>query len=411
MMIRFTSFSFLNVMFAISAWSSPEQADASPCDAPNYPFDAEWAELSANDTRAVYNVGIASLFNHASQQFQFAKFNWPSNQTITPLTMTYVSGVRREIRGCWRYHSARAVECDPNDVTQFCPPMLGAYFEVNKGNWKELRKRECGYDKFVPAQPNEDTAPAGYYFAWGEQPDHVCNPAYGGPYPDIISQSYFDSTIGGILAWDGRLTDSGRFTWDVMAELALGPENMAETVEQAPSLSWEQRYQYALDFVRSTAPSPDLPWMDDRKCPFTGDGAHPMTPISMLDFRHDETVYDNTCPKAIGGAAPLVSQEFHDLVDHILIVGGWGYHGANNTIDERYDPCEEAKKQNITRNKFDPNKYYDDVLEWRNKNSLATEGDVTACDDEDPIPSSKASKKKSKTSKKKNKSNGRKNNA
>merc|ERR1712238_472755 len=130
------------------------------------------------------------------------------------------------------------------------------------------------------------------------------------------------------------------------------------------------------------------------KCPFTGDGGHIMTPISMLDFRHDTTVYNHTCPKAIGGAAPLVSPEFYDLVDHILIEGGWGYDSALITIDERYDPCEEAKKQNITRDKFDPNKYYDDVMEWHDENNLPTE--------EDPTPS-KACKKQSKASKKKKK--------
>jgi len=390
MLLRFTSLSFLSAMLAISEFPSP--AYGSDCDAPDYPFHTEWNELSANGTRAVYNVGIASLFNHASQQFQYANYTWPSNQTITPLTMATFTGVRREIRGCWRYHSARAVECDPTDVNQFCPPMLGAYFEVQEKNWQELRTRECSYDRFVPAQPDDTKAPAGYYFAWGKQPNHVCNPKYD-DYPDVISQSYFDSTIGGILAWDGRLTDSGRFTWDVMAELEVGAENMAERVNKTPSLSWEQRYQYALDFVKSTAPSPDLPWMDDRKCPFTGDGGHIMTPISLLDFRHD-TVYNHTCPKAIGGAAPLVSPDFYDLVDQLLIEGGWGYDSALNTIDERYDPCDEAKKQNITRDKFDPNKYYDDVIEWRDENNLPTESDVTACD-KDPTPS-KGSKKQSK---------------
>merc|ERR1711862_787483 len=120
--------------------------------------------------------------------------------------------------------------------------------------------------------------------------------------------------------------------------------------------------------------------MNDRKCPFTGDGSHPMTPVSMLDFRHD--AYDGTCPKAVGAAAPIASQEFYDLVDEILIEGGWAYKGGNNTIDERYDPCDEAARINIIRNKFDPNPYYNDVMEWREANNLSTDDEVTACDED-----------------------------
>lgn len=158
------------------------------------------------------------------------------------------------------------------------------------------------------------------------------------------------------------LTNSGRYTWDVAAELELGPEKMATLVEKAPSLSWDQRYKYAVDFVKSTAPSKDLPWMNDRKCPFTGDGSHPMTPVEMLDYRHNP--YNGTNPKAIGCAAPLVSQAFYNLVDKILIEGGWGYGSAKNNIDERHDPCDEAAKQKHIRDKFDPNEYYEDVKKW-----------------------------------------------
>jgi len=267
------------------------------------------------------------------------------------------------------------LECEDEEPEETCPKMAVAYFKVEWETWKNLRTRECGYDVLLQTDVEDENAPPGYYFAWGDNPDKQCGPP---SYPKFISQSYWDFIIGGIFSWDGQLTESGYYTWDWAAEDALGEEGMADRVHQANSLTYQERYDFALNFIKSTQFSPDFEWMDDRKCPFTNNA--PITPVAMLDYPQD--AYDDTEPLAIGSVSPLMSKEFYDFVDQLLIDGGWAYEGANNTIDNRTDRCDVAAEQGHKRSNFDPNPHYNDIIDWRTKNNF---------DDADDNETSKAS--------------------
>lgn len=320
-------------------------------------FEAEWLTISANNTRGVYNVGIGSLMSWASIQF-----GNKDNKPITSVTKTTVSGIKRELVGCWRYQSMSAFQCEDQDYFDgSCPPMAVAYFEVKEAGWKALRTRECSYDVLVNATVDDKNAPEGYYFTWGNPKDQECD-TDGGVYEAVISQSYWDFIIGGIFSWDGQLTGSGFYTWDWTAEKEIGEEEIKGLVAKAPSYTYQERYDFALEFIRSTGSSSDIMWIDDRRCPFTCNA--PMTIVRMLAY--DEEAYSGTDPLAIGSVSPLVSQHFYDLVDELLIEGGWAYSGANNTIDNRPDYCDRAYDDfGITRGNCDPNPYYNDLVEWR----------------------------------------------
>ena len=320
-------------------------------------FDAEWATLSANGTRKVYNVGIGSLTSWASIQFSEAGSKFPSNQPIHELKVATVSGIKKELRGCWRYQGMQALTCGPDESEETCPNMPVVYFEVSPKSWRYLRTRECSYDNFVNAKV-EDNSPDGYYFAWGH---HAGTQTCSNQYPALISQSYWDFIIGGILAWDGQLTDSGYYSWDWSAEQAFSEEDMKGLVHNFPSLTYNERYKLAMDWVRSTQPSSDIEWMNDRACPFTGNA--PITPVELLGYEHD--AFKGTEPLAIGTVSPLVSQDFYDLVDRILIESGWADEGAANAIENRTHRCDEAARQDINRIGFDPNPYYDEIMRWR----------------------------------------------
>lgn len=266
----------------------------------------------------------------------------------------------------------RGVECEKDEDCR----KNTAYFEVMQDEWEQLRIRECSYDKFVPAEIVDSGAPEGFYFAWGRDPDSTCNPA---PVYDRISQSYWDFIIGGILAWDGMLTDSGRFTWDLEAELKLGEETMATLVHKMPSLSYQVRYDFALEFIKTTQPSNDILWMDDRKCPFTGNA--PITPASMVDYRYD--AFKGKEVSAIGTAGPLMTQNVYDIIDNLMIEGGFAYGGAKNNIENRTDPCGESERIGIDRSEFASNLYYDDIVEWRAGIEFGTEEHSESHDDKD----------------------------
>ena len=345
------------IALLLAAASSPSAPLALACDRD---FDAEWADLSANGTRKVYNVGIGSLTSWASIQFSQAGSKFPSNQPVKQLKMANVSGVKKELRGCWRYQGMRALQCEPDESEKTCPHMPVVYFEVPPETWRDLRTRECGYDVFVNAKV-EDDSPEGYYFAWGDKPGpKACHtPSYD--YPALISQTYWDFIVGGILSWDGQLTDSGYYTWDWSAERAFGEEGMRRLVHNFPSLTYSERYKLAVDWARTTQPSPDIEWMNDRACPFTSN--IPITPVELLHYEHD--AFKGTEPLAIGTVSPLVSQGFYDLVDGILIEAGWADGGAANAIENRTYRCDEAAKQDFDKSGFDPNPYYNEVMGWR----------------------------------------------
>lgn len=80
------------------------------------------------------------------------------------------------------------------------------------------------------------------------------------------------------MAWDGRLLDTGRYTWDLEAELKLHNNNEVNIdglVTAAPSISLEERREYAVQFVKTTEAS-ELPWYNDRRCPYTGEMEYPL---------------------------------------------------------------------------------------------------------------------------------------
>ena len=162
--------------------------------------------------------------------------------------------------------------------------------------------------------------------------------------------------IGGILAWDGQLMDTGRYTWDLDYELSSSSEDMASKVSAIPSMTLEERRLLAVQFVESTQHS-NFDWVNDRACPYTGDSV--VTPVGELAM---EVLATGPQAAAIGSVSPPFSKMFHDYVDAILIEGGWK-NGALNGIHDRIDPCAQAGF--INRSNWDKNFYYEDIQAWR----------------------------------------------
>lgn len=126
----------------------------------------EWAEISQNNTRRVYNFGIGSLFSWSSRQYtQDRNFGNPPAK-LTPALVTRATGIRRSFNLCWRYVAVIAETCYGDD----CPVIVGASFEVTKDTYPSLRQRENGYD-LIPVKPElplpHQADPNGFYFVWG----------------------------------------------------------------------------------------------------------------------------------------------------------------------------------------------------------------------------------------------------
>jgi len=205
------------------------------------------------------------------------------------------------------------------------------------------------------------------------------------------SQAYWDFMIGGILSWDGQLLDDNMYTWDLESELlaykhgkeASSYASFVASVAKMPSLSLEDRRKMAVNFVRSTANAPNIPWMDDRKCPYTGNSI--ITPSTMLNYPDGVFGGDTrSIPDAVGTVSPIASRTFYELVDEILREARWT---AQNDIDSRSlqdDPCEQILIDGTDEHHlgiaydrsyqqtWDPNPYYESILKWRQLNAWSS---------------------------------------
>ncbi|EJK49046.1 hypothetical protein THAOC_32115 [Thalassiosira oceanica] len=344
---------------------------------------AEWKEMSNNGTRRVFNSGIGSLTSFGGRQYTNSNSEMienPENLTVaTPGLISGVGpGIKRDLTYCLaRYAAANVRPCEEGEG---CGPILGFTFEVNNlDEYRSLRRRESSYDRLqvTPRNFQSPLDPDAYYFAWGDnstvvEKDPRCN------YNTFISQSYWDYILGGIMAWDGRLLDTGRYTWDLEAELKLHNNNEVNIdglVTAAPSISLEERREYAVQFVNTTVAS-ELPWYNDRRCPYTG---------NMNIKTGDElfpTVAEQLGGNAGGTISPPSSQVVNDYIDKILRDGGWSNKAANS-IDERAEPCEQSfvRDNNLPpardrTGKFGPvNLYYSDVEIWRKTNEKVLEAE------------------------------------
>jgi len=330
-------------------------------------IEKEWLELSESNTRRVFNLGIGSLTSYGSRQYTDSKKNFSNIELVTPTYPAQAVGIRRSFNDCWRYAPMTANICSGDD----CPAVEGAVFEVTEESWPALRDRESSYSivEVTPSLPlPEELPPDATYFAWGENYEYDGDVCYGGKYPPQISQAYWDFIIGGILSWDGRLLDTKRYTWDLDAELeALSKGiDLKSFVHVYPSVgSLEERRQIAIKFVETTEHSTYV-WVDDRKCPFTGNA----NIILGKDLEYPEAVFGpNNLPTAFGSVSPIVSQTFYDYVDQILIDGGWEF-GARNSIYDRTNPCPGSDEYiDRTRvNEWEPNPYYEDIVQWNKEN-------------------------------------------
>mmetsp|Transcript_22142 Transcript_22142/g.50698 ORF Transcript_22142/g.50698 Transcript_22142/m.50698 type:complete len:927 (-) Transcript_22142:148-2928(-) len=344
---------------------------------------AEWKEMSNDGTRRVFNSGIGSLTSFGGRQYTNSNSEMienPENLTVaTPGLISGVGpGIKRDLTYCLaRYAAANVRPCEEGEG---CGPILGFTFEVNNlDEYRSLRRRESSYDRLqvTPRNFQPPLDPDAYYFAWGDnstvvEKDPRCN------YNTFISQSYWDYILGGIMAWDGRLLDTGRYTWDLEAELKLHNNNEVNIdglVTAAPSISLEERREYAVQFVNTTVAS-ELPWYNDRRCPYTG---------NMNIKTADElfpTVAEQLGGNAGGTISPPSSQVVNDYIDKILRDGGWSNKAANS-IDERAEPCEQSfvRDNNLPpardrTGKFGPvNLYYSDVEIWRKTNEKVLEAE------------------------------------
>lgn len=330
--------------------------------------EKEWLELSENNTKRVFNLGIGSLTSYGSRQYTESGKDFSKIELITPTYPAQAIGIRRSFNDCWRYAPMTAHICKGDD----CPPVEGAVFEVLEDSWAELRDRESSYSivevSIVLPLPEQLPLDA-KYFAWGENYEFNGDECYDGKYPPQISQAYWDFIIGGILAWDGQLLDTKRYTWDLDAELASLDKviDIRSNVHVYPTVGdLEERRQIAIRFVQSTEYS-SYPWVDDRKCPFTGNA----NIILGKDLEYPEAVFGpGNLPTAFGSVSPITSQTFYDYVDDILIEGGWEF-GARNSIHERQNPCPGSDEfiDRTKPNEWEPNPYYEDIVQWNKEHS------------------------------------------
>jgi len=184
-------------------------------------------------------------------------------------------------------------------------------------------------------------------------------------YPARVSQSYWDFIIGGILSWDGQLLDSDRYSWDLDLELSWVAKgiDIRPYVHKYPLVgSLAKRREIAVNFVKTTEHS-TYEWMDDRKCPFTGNANIVLT----KDLEYTKNVFGRGVAYAFGTVSPMVSQAFYDYVDQILIDGGWEY-GARNSIHQRTNPCETSGDYiNRRGDSWKKNNYYKDIVTWNKR--------------------------------------------
>ncbi|CAB9503369.1 expressed unknown protein [Seminavis robusta] len=341
--------------------SSSSESDDEDSDDDGYydSFKEEWRTISANSTRRVFNFGVGSLTSYGSRQHTVDPVMPEPPPTIAPAYPDRVHGIVRELGACYHWAAASARPCFP-DRDNCTVPVVGVFFEIYEEEWPRFRDRESNYDllEITPSFPlPRGLDPDAYFFAWGnlsssgESPQ--CNNKWSPWGKSVVSTAYWDYMIGGLLAWDGQLLDSGRFTWDLIAELDL-LDDMASKAYQVPSIPLAERRRLAVDFVRSTKHSSNLPWVDDRKCPFSGDSN--VTPLSNLS---ENVLATGPTAEAIGTVSPPFSKEFHDYVDAILVEGGWE-HGALNSIHDRIDACQKYHGF-PDRSDWTRNPYYEDI--------------------------------------------------
>jgi hypothetical protein len=316
-------------------------------------YKEEWRSISNNGTRRVFNFGIGSLTSYASRQRTVDPSMPDPPPSIAPAFPDKVHGIVRELQTCHHYAAASARPCLRHDSHECHIGVVGVFFEIFEEEWADFRKREHQYDllEVNPTLPlRNGMDPTAYFFAWGTRGE---TPTCEWDKP-VVSTAYWDYVIGGILAWDGQLLDTGRYTWDLVTELEM-LDDMSSVVHQMPSLTLSERRRLAVEFVNSTKHS-KFQWVDDRACPFTGDCI--ITPIDNLA---PEALATGPTADAIGTVSPPFSDAFHAYVDEILIEGGWEY-GARNSIHDRVDPCSEIDPILIDRYDWDDNPYYDDIV-------------------------------------------------
>ena len=329
----------------------------------------EWEVISAVGTRRVFNLGIGSLFNFASRQFTMQNKSLDADlqsELVSPSTPQMVSGIVREFSYCWRYIAASARTCTTAETAAGECQSLGAFSEVFEDEYESLREREADYE-LLPVIPQlplpSGIPPTSFFFAWGSSrldsdgslQDMSC-PMHGHTViPVFRSQAYWDFIIGGILAWDGQLQSTRRYTWDLDAELTRHEDWMRPRVASFPSLSYAERRRIAVDVVRTTAfTGPEAAWKDDRLCPFTGNAL--MTPTAEL--RYPQAVLDTIDAEAVGTAAPLSTPLLRGVIDEILEEGGW------RISDREALDCSTASAR-IPRDEWDTNPYWDDLRTWQ----------------------------------------------
>lgn len=317
----------------------------------------EWDYMSKKDTRKVYNFGIGSLFSYASRQDP----NDP--EELPPLIPTRVNGIFRNFGYCapqkHNFVAASASRSTKKDSGTF-----GAFFEIKKNQWPAIREREKFYVK-TPVSPityPKNLEENAFYFAWGsKEEDEICPPDF------IISQAYWDFIIGGILSWDGQITDSGRYIWDIEAEI----KGWNMTVHQKPTISYEDRYNYALEFVKTTHNVENYTWGNDRLCPFTFNTL--ITPKQSLHY--PSYVLDNVTSEAIGTVSPPFSQFYFNLVDEILKKGGLQLNDRHS-VDCRSVEFVRYSSKDLYYDewaKWQTNSFYTEYIQWRVENKLYAE--------------------------------------
>ncbi|CAB9510355.1 expressed unknown protein [Seminavis robusta] len=337
--------------------------------------EEEWRMMSQNGTRRVFNFGIGSLSSWASRQTTATTSPFDSPPSIAPAFPGAVGGLVREFGieaygACFNWAPATVRPCFP-DFEDCSAPVTGFFFEIFEEEWKSLRDREDIYD-LLEVSPNsprpEGLDPDGYYFTWASRTYDPREPACANSPDTLVSQAYWDSIIAGIMAWDGQLLNSGRYTWDLMAELEETP-GFASKVHQSPSLSLEERRNLAVELVKSTKQSV-LQWVDDRRCPLNGNTI--ITPISELstEVLEEEPIE----AAAIGTVSPPFSDAFHAFIDEILIEGGWEF-GALNSIHNRMDACTFVDPNG--RGDWTTNLYYDDFVGFWTVPTGLEESEVT----------------------------------
>jgi len=252
---------------------------------------------------------------------------------MSPLHPMKVPGIVREFASCQRYVGLSVRACQEED--EKCPDIQSFFFEFvgKKDEYVKFREKEAEKNHTVltltldKSELEQVSLPAtASYVAMGRNDKNIhveCPKQIGTNRDPFVSLAYWDMILGAILSWDGQLKTK-RYTWLLELEVKESAK-LKNDARHFPSLSFGDRWQLAVEFVRTTSWT-NFSLLDDRRCPFTHETI--ITPSYDLD----SNVKNPKNLAVVGSCAPTASPGFHAIVNHLLSEGQWQHGGMGEAV-------------------------------------------------------------------------------